>query len=133
MANNGSGNYYNEGYANAYTGHNGPSVTNTSVGPNGTSVANGSAQTNSPKSVIQSAVGALLCIPGWLAVRSKVAAASVSGLAKAARNSSVSVAASAYTWATAPKALSIEEIIGALEMCKTHALTLHKTKNKFMG
>jgi len=24
--------------------------------------------------------------------------------------------------------ISIEEIVGALEMCKTHALTLHKTK-----
>ena len=26
--------------------------------------------------------------------------------------------------------ISIEEIVGALELCKTHALTLHKAKNK---
>lgn len=89
------------------------SYENTSVGPNGPTGTNAIVQTNAPKSVIQSAVGALLCIPGWLAVRSKVAAASVSGLAKAAKNRSVA----AYTWASTPappKVLSIEEIIEAL-------------------
>jgi hypothetical protein len=89
------------------------SYANTSVGPNGPTGTNAIVQTNNPKSVIQSAVGALLCIPGWLAVRSKVAAASVSHLAQAARNRSVA----AYTWARTPappKVLSIEEIIEAL-------------------
>jgi len=82
--------------------------TNASTGPNA-SGTNASAQTEA-KSIIQSAVGALLCIPGWLAVRSKVAAASISEFAKTTSNRS----RAAYTWATAPKVLSTEEIIQVL-------------------